>query len=179
MNLSANYFELFDLPVRFALDRVALDKAFRELQAQVHPDKFAHAAEADQRVSMQLATRVNEAYQALKVPLKRARYLLELAGVDVAVETNTAMPMDFLVEQMEWREAADEARRAGELHELEHLHHRLRGQLDERYAALGRLLDDNFQKNADHAAGEVRKLMFLEKLQQDIDEAIVELEDAL
>ena len=129
MNLSANYFELFDLPLRFVLDKAALDRAYRALQAEVHPDKFAHAAEAEQRVAMQRATRVNEAYQALKNPLKRARYLLELAGVDVAVETNTAMPMDFLVEQMEWREAADEARRAGELHELEHLHHRLRGQL--------------------------------------------------
>lgn len=179
MNLSSDFFELFGLPARFALDKAALDRAYRAVQAEVHPDKFAHAAEAEQRVAMQRATRVNEAYLALKNPLKRARYLLELSGVDVAVETNTAMPMDFLVEQMEWREAADEARRAGELHELEHLHQRLRSQLDERYAALGRLLDDNLQKNAEHAAGEVRKLMFLEKLQQDIDEAIVELEDAV
>jgi molecular chaperone HscB len=178
MNLSANHFELFDLPACFALDRAALDRAYRSVQAEVHPDKFAHAAEAEQRVAMQRATRVNEAYQALKNPLKRARYLLELAGVDVAVETNTAMPMDFLVEQMEWREAVDEARRAGELRELEHLHQRLRGQLDERYEALGRVLDDNLHKNAEHAASEVRKLMFLEKLQQDIDEAIVHLEDA-
>ena len=178
MNLSANHFELFGLPVRFALDRAALDRAFRSVQAEVHPDRFAHAGETEQRLAMQRATRVNEAYQALKAPLKRARYLLELSGVDVAVETNTAMPVDFLVEQMEWREAADEARRAGDLHELEQLHARLRGQLEERYAALGRLLDADLHRNAASAADEVRKLMFLEKLQQDIDEAIVALEDA-
>jgi molecular chaperone HscB len=179
MDFSSNHFELFGLPARFAVDRPTLDRAFRELQGEVHPDKFAHAGDAEQRVAMQWATQANEAYVTLKNPLKRARYLLELAGVDVAVETNTAMPPDFLIEQMEWREAVDEARKGGALHELEHLLQRLRGQLDERYAALGHMLDADLAGNAQAAAAEVRKLMFLEKLMQDIDEAIAEVEDAL
>jgi len=179
MDFSANHFELFGMPMRFALDKAALDRAFRELQGEVHPDKFAHAGDAEQRVAMQWATQANEAYVTLKSPLKRARYLLELAGIDVAVETNTAMPAEFLIEQMEWREAVDEARKGGNLHELEHLLQRLRGVLDERYAALRLMLDADTAGNASAAAGEVRKLMFLEKLLQDIDEAIAEVEDAL
>jgi molecular chaperone HscB len=202
MNLSANYFELFGLPVRFALDKVALDKAYRDLQAQVHPDRFANAEAAEQRVSMQKATRANEAYNALRKPLSRARYFLELHGVDLGTESNTAMPAEFLIEQMEWREAVEEARVGGDHHELEALHRRVSGELGGRYTALGVLLDaasgelpgdasrgdalrlshgDSLrsQKNRDDAALEVRKLMFLEKLLQDIDDAIAELDEKM
>lgn len=197
MNLSANYFELFGLPVRFALDKVALDKAYRDLQAQVHPDRFANADAAEQRVSMQKATRANEAYNALRKPLSRARYFLELHGVDLGTESNTAMPSEFLIEQMEWREAVEEARLGGDHHELEALHRRVGSELDGRYAALGALLDSpgseapgdpphmsqgdplRSQKNSNDAALEVRKLMFLEKLLQDIDDAIAELDEKM
>lgn len=181
MNLSANYFELFGLPVRFTLDRTALDKAYRDLQAQVHPDRFADAGAAEQRVSMQWATRANEAYNVLRNPLSRARYFLELHGVDLATESNTAMPTDFLVEQMEWREAVEEARQGGDHHELETLHQRLRGELDGRYSELAAILDlpEALQKNRDNAALEVRKLMFLGKLLQEIDDALAELDEKM
>jgi len=180
MNLSANFFELFGLPVRFALDKPALDKAYREVQAAVHPDRFAHAGAGEQRVSMQWATRANEAYNALRKPLPRATYLLGLHGVDLATESNTTMPADFLIEQMEWREAVADARQGKDHPELDALHQRLRDELDSRYAELGVLLDapDHLQKNLDDAASEVRKLMFLEKLLQEIDDAVAELEDA-
>lgn len=175
-----NHFELFSLPVRFTLDRAALDRAYHDQQGAVHPDRFAHAAPSEQRLAMQRATQVNEAYTTLKSPLKRARYLLEHAGVDLGIESNTAMPVDFLVEQMEWREAADEARRAGDLAELEGLHRRLREQIDHRFRDLAGILDDpqRLQENSANATSEVRKLMFLEKLLHDLDEAIAELEDA-
>lgn len=186
MNLSANYFELFGLPVRYAIDKLALDKAYRDLQSQVHPDRFANASGAEQRVSMQWATRANEAYKALSKPLSRATYLLELHGVDLATESNTAMPIDFLMAQMEWREAVEEARQGGDHHELEGLHHRLRGELDGQYAALGGMLDAagnedplELQKNHGNAAAEVRKLMFLEKLLHEIDDAITDLEERM
>jgi molecular chaperone HscB len=181
MNLLANYFDLFGLPVRFALDRVMLDKAYHDLQGRVHPDRFAAASEVDQRVSMQWATRANEAYNALRKPLSRARYFLELHGVDLATESNTAMPVDFLMAQMEWREAVEEAEHGNDHHELEALHHRLRAELESRYEALGLLLDaaSNLQKNRDDAASEVRKLMFLEKMLQEIDDAIADLEEKM
>lgn len=175
MDFSADHFTLFSLPRAFRLDAATLDRKYREIQAQVHPDKFAHAGDAERRLSLQWATRVNEAYQALKKPLPRAQYLLHLAGHDVGAENNTAMPADFLIEQMEWREAVSEARAAGEHHELERLHHRLKSGMSERYDEVGALLDD--AGDLEQAADRVRRLMFLEKLLFEIDDAIAALEE--
>src|SRR3982750_3420802 len=97
---SSNYFELFGLAPAFSLDTEALEKAYREIQSQVHPDRFANAGDAERRASLQWTTRVNEAYRTLKSPVQRASHILALRGVDVAFEPNTAMPSDFLMEQM-------------------------------------------------------------------------------
>ena len=175
MDLRSDHFALFGLSRGFRLDLSDLDSRYRDIQAQVHPDRFVHAGEAERRLSMQWATHANEAYQTLKKPLERARYLLNLAGHDVEAESNTAMPADFLMEQMEWREAVMEARIGRDHHELEHLHNRLRADIGGRYAELGELLDDA----ADHAGAtdRVRRLMFLEKLLHEIDDALASLED--
>ena len=125
MDFNADHFSLFNLPRTFRLDASLLDQRYREIQAQVHPDKFAHAGAAEQRLSLHWATRVNEAYQTLKRPLLRAQYLLKLAGNEIDAENNTAMPSDFLMEQMEWREAVVEAKQARDQGELEQLHHRV------------------------------------------------------
>ena len=109
MKLTDDDFTLFGLAPRHALDRAALDQRWRELQGEVHPDRFAAEGAAAQRVAMQWAVRVNEAYQRLKDPLRRAAYLCELRGVPVDAERNTAMPGAFLMQQMSWREALDEA----------------------------------------------------------------------
>jgi molecular chaperone HscB len=175
MDFSADHFAFFSLPRAFRIDAPALDRKYREVQAQVHPDKFAHAGEADRRLSLQWATRANEAYQTLKKPLSRAQYLLQLAGHDVGADNNTAMPADFLMAQMEWREAVAEARAAGEHHELEHLHHRLKTDMAGRYEELAVLFDDAHDPEA--AADRVRRLMFLEKLLHEIDDAIAALEE--
>jgi molecular chaperone HscB len=105
-----NHFALFNLPMQFELDRTQLDTAYREVQSRVHPDKFVQAGDAEKRVAMQWATQANEAYQTLKDPLKRATYLCNLNGVDLQTESNTSMPASFLMQQMEWREAFDDAR---------------------------------------------------------------------
>ena len=175
MDFKANHFALFGIKPAFRLDLSDLDSRYRDIQAQVHPDRFAHAGEAERRLSMQWATHANEAYQSLKKPLERAKYLLHLAGHDIQAESNTAMPADFLMEQMEWREAVMEARNGGDHHELEHLHNRLRGDINDRYDELGRLLDDA----GDHAQAtdRVRRLMFLEKLLYEIDDALASLEE--
>src|SRR3954466_7562593 len=122
---SSSHFELFGLTPRFQLDAVALERAYREIQARVHPDRYAHAGDAERRASLQWTTRVNEAYRALKNPVQRASHLLELQGVDVAFETNTAMPADFLMEQMELREALAHATGAKDLGALEVLQKRI------------------------------------------------------
>lgn len=175
MDLTADFFSLFDLPRAFRVNLSELDSRYREVQAQVHPDRFANAGEAERRLSMQWATRANEAYQTLKKPLERAKYLLHLAGHDIKAESNTAMPADFLIEQMEWREAVAEARGGRDHHELERLHNRLRADVGTRYDELGALLDD--ARDHDRATDRVRRLMFLEKLIHEIDDALASLED--
>ena len=175
MDLTADFFLFFQLPRLFRIDVPDLDLRYRAVQGQVHPDRFTHAGDAERRLSMQWATRANEAYQTLKKPLERAKYLLHLAGHDVQAESNTAMAPEFLMEQMEWREAVAEARGAREHHELERLHHRLRADIASRYDELGRLLDE--AADLAGAAEAVRRLMFLEKLLHEIDDALASLEE--
>lgn len=169
-DFTGDHFALFGIPRGFALDTALLEQRYRELQAKVHPDKHAHLADADKRRAMQWATQANEAYQTLKHPLPRARYLLHLAGHDPQVEDNTAMPADFLMEQMELREAVADAKveRNGEL--LEDLHDRLRRQLKAQHLALAEDID--LRKDFAAAADRVRQLMFQEKLLHDIDDAL-------
>ena len=175
MDFNADHFALFQQPRAFRLDVSLLDKRYLDVQARVHPDRFAHAGEAERRLSLQWATCVNEAYQTLKKPMARAKYLLMLAGHDLDDELNTAMPADFFMEQMEWREALAEARVAGNLSELEDMHRRIRQRMEASYVDIAVLLDD--ERNYSEAADRVRRLMFLEKLLSDIDEAIASLDD--
>lgn len=175
MDIRADHFSLFGLNRGFRLDLSDLDSRYRDIQAQVHPDRFAHAGDADRRISMQWATHANEAYQTLKKPLERAKYLLHLAGHDIQAENNTAMPAEFLMEQMEWREAVMDARNGGDHHELEHLHNRLRSDINSRYEEIGKLIDD--AADYTQATDLVRRLMFLEKLLHEIDDALASLEE--
>lgn len=175
IDLQQDFFALFGLPRRYRLDEAALEAAWHELQSQVHPDRHAHLPDAEKRRSMQWATRVNEGFRVLRKPLTRAQYLLELAGVDAGIETNTAMSPEFLMEQMEWREAVEEARDAAEIEDLEQLHQRLRQHAREVLGGLERALDDDGDYVA--AADTVRRLMFIEKLQHEIDDALEALED--
>jgi len=172
---SKNYFELFQLPQAFRLDLGLLDSHYLELQTRVHPDKSAHLSDAEKRASLQWATLANEAYQTLKRPLDRARYLLKIHGVETLEENNTAMPPEFLMEQIEWREEMQEAIVYKRHEALEKLAKRLKGETDTLFELLGVQLDDPSQHPA--AAVIVRQLAFLEKLGRDINDAIIALED--
>lgn len=171
MNLQDDDFTLFGVPARFAQDRAALDARWRQLQAQVHPDKFAAQGTAAQRVAMQWAVRVNEAYGRLKDPLARAQYLCELRGAAIDAEHNTAMPAAFLMQQMAWREALDDARTAAAAEAL-----------DEEVAAeerrllheVGQSLDE--RGDAAQAAACVRALMFVKRFRADVAKRLDALE---
>ena len=167
----SSHFELFGLPPAFAVDAAALDRAYREIQSRVHPDRFAHAGDAERRASMQWTTRVNEAYRILKSPLQRAKYLLELNGVDVGFETNTRMPADFLQRQLELRETLAGAQQP---EALDTLLAEVRGEQRLLVQGIAQLIDD--RKDYAAAAGEVRKLMFLDKLAAEIDTAYEKVE---
>ena len=174
-SLNDSHFELFNLPEQFALDTSALDHAYRTVQAQVHPDRFAAAGDAQKRIAMQWATRTNEAYQTLRDPLKRARYLLTLRGIDVGAENNTAMEPAFLMQQMEWRENIEDAANAKNIGALEALLDELREEERVRFTKLEALIDSG----SDQAAGEaVRQLMFIERVAHEIGTQIERLEHA-
>lgn len=173
-DFTQDFFALFGLAPSFKLDPMALETAYHDMQTRVHPDRFAHLPEADKRVSMQWATRINEAYRTLKNPLSRAHYYLHLKGVDSATDSNTAMPPEFLIEQMEWREAVAEAHTAEDLAELEKLLLRLKHQ----HAGVVDEIEHDLDRAHDYpaAAAALRRLMFVEKLQHDILDAIESLE---
>ncbi|RKP50446.1 Fe-S protein assembly co-chaperone HscB [Trinickia fusca] len=168
-----SHFDLFHLPARFSLDADALEQAYRTVQAQVHPDRFAAAGEAQKRIAMQWATRANEAYRTLRDPLKRATYLLSLHGIELGAHDNTAMESAFLMQQMEWRERVEDAAGAKNVSELEALHEELRDEERTRFAKLGALLDSGVHQAAAEA---VRQLMFIERVIADVDAQIEKLE---
>ena len=164
ISLQANDFELFDVPVRFAQERSQLDARWKTLQREAHPDRFAAEGAAAQRVAMQWSVRINEAYQRLKDPLKRAAYLCELQGAPVQAENNTAMPAAFLMQQMEWRESLDDTESPEGLEALlDEVSAEQRRVLQE----LARLLDE--VQDPLLAVGQVRALMFFERFMQEVN----------
>ena len=171
MNLQSNDFELFGVNQQFAQDRAALDARWKELQREAHPDKFAAQGDAAQRVAMQWSVRINEAYQRLKDPLKRAAYLCELAGAPINAHSNTAMPAPFLMQQMEWREELDDAHDDSALNTLrENVEAAQRELIHECAQRL------DVQHDYSAAVQSVRALMFIEKFAHDLDLAFDKLE---
>lgn len=172
-SLTDSHFALFGLPEQFAIETNALDEAYRTVQSQVHPDRFAAAGDAQKRIAMQWATRANEAYQTLRNPLRRATYLLHLRGIDVGAENNTAMEPAFLMQQMEWRESIEDAAAAKNVGALDALLADLRDEERARLDKLAALLDSGANQAASEA---VRQLMFIERVAADIDTQIERLE---
>lgn len=169
-----NHFELFELPQQFALDAGALEQAYRQAQSVIHPDRYAHAGETERRLAVQMSAQVNEAYRTLKSPVERARYLLSLQGHDAFDESDTHMPGEFLLAQMERREALGEARGAGDVEDLERLAH----EVSEECAALDLRIAEAIDVH--QAWGEARTLVrqrkFLDKLVADLHDAIAAVE---
>ncbi len=163
MKLDDDDFTLFGVPPQFGLDGGALDARWRELQSEVHPDRFAAQGNAAQRVAMQWAVRVNEAYRRLKDPLARAAYLCELRGVAIDAECNTAMPTAFLMQQMQWREELDEADSEVAIQAIDD---KVASREREILADVALRLDTNADNSG--AAALVRALMFVKRFRQDI-----------
>jgi molecular chaperone HscB len=167
IDFTRNHFELFGLPMRFRIDAQALQRAYRDLQRDVHPDRYAGGSDHEKRLALQASARVNEAYRTLKDPVTRAEYLLQLAGIDATAETDTRLPIDFLTRQLERREDADEARSA-------HDERALAAILDDVRRESGALLADMEDVLAgddrEPARMRVRELRFLAKLDDDLRE---------
>ena len=173
MNLQSTDFELFELATRFVQDPQLLDARWKDLQRQAHPDRFAAQGAAAQRVALQWSVRINEAYQRLRDPLRRAAYLCELHGAPVNAQNNTTMPMQFLQQQVGWREALDDAASAEALAQLEAEVRRSQAQ---GLLALERLLD--LEQDFPAAVAQVRGLMFFQRFLQDLHARAERMETA-
>jgi len=177
-DLSSTHFELFGLPQAFEVDRELLDSRFRELQKAVHPDRFASASDQERRISMQQATRINEGYETLKDPLRRGRYLLELGGYEFNDQHHTTSAPEFLMEQMELREALGEVRSSPD--PLDKLGV-IMGRIAADFAALAIELNDNLAAGAANnhavAAATLMKMQFFRKLDEEALELEAWLED--
>lgn len=174
MDFTQTHFALFGLPATYALDRERLDTAYRELQNTVHPDRFAAQSEAEQRVAMQWATRANEAYRTLKHPVDRGVYLLQLQGINAFDAHNTRMEPAFLMQQMEWREAIDDARGEKSVAALDALMDQLRISHRRIETQLVDLLDA--KQDFEGAREAVRQLRFMDKLIAEVGDVYEELE---
>lgn len=169
-DLGKNYFELFGLPVSFDLDPADLAARYRKLQHRFHPDRFASRPDQERRLSLQLAAHINEAFQTLKEPLTRARYLLRLRGVDTDEDTDTVMDPAFLTEQMEFREGLAEARTAADRDlRFARLAHDVRERLSARSEELRRCLSQDSAPTRQRARALVREMQFLTKLRKEIE----------
>ena len=173
-DLSRNYFELFGLLPGFHIDSEKLELSYRDIQSHVHPDRYAQAADNERRVSMQLSAHANEAYRTLKKPLNRARYLLQLRGVDALEESNTAMSSQFLMQQMDSREAIADAAASRNEAKLQKLDKELKQEVEILLNLLGMQLDHDQDDGA--AAESVRKLKFMEKLLLEVQDTFEVLE---
>ena len=174
IDFSRNYFDLFGLAPAFRFDGAALDQAFRQLQTEVHPDRFAGGSDAQRRLALQSSAHVNEAYSALKNPVRRAQYLLNLHGIDAVGETDTALPLEFLERQLERREQAADAQAAGDVRTLSSLLAQARAEGQALEDVLAQMIDGD--RAFAGARMRVRELTFLAKLAEDIDAMLVSIE---
>ncbi len=169
-NLSGfdDYFALFQLKPQFKIDRQALESAYLTVQQKVHPDMHAQASDSDKRVSMQLSALANSAYRTLMNPIQRGLYMCAKNGVDPQLETNTAMPAQFLMQQMEWREALDDVR--GQPSKLDDLYK----EVEQTRASLLKEVEAAIDGANDFelAAKHLRALLFIDKFSAELEDAI-------
>jgi molecular chaperone HscB len=171
MKLDSDDFTLFGLPRRFALDADALRQRWRDLQAEVHPDRFAVEGAAAQRMAMQWSVRVNEADHRLGDPLSRATYLCELAGHHLDPHDNQAMPPAFLVRQMQRHDALADAPSSAVVRTIDH---EVKEHMDSLREAVAIDLDERHDTAA--ALPKLREWMFLKRLRAEIERRLESLE---
>ena len=174
IDFSADYFSLFQLPRRYRIDADRLDREYRTLQGVIHPDRHAAGDDAGRRLALQASARVNEAYATLRDPAARGEYLLALNGIESLAETDTVMPPEFLMEQMERREAIAEARAGADHPALEQALAQIAREREALQSELAGALDDHAA--LDTAKTAVRKLRFLDRVKHEIDDALIEVE---
>lgn len=163
------YFELFQLPPAFDIDNETIEQTYRRLAARFHPDKFAAASSFEQKQAVMMAATLNDAYRTLISPIDRAAYLLKSQGIDADAPEHTGFAPEFLMQQMEWREALEDGRSAGNEAALLKLDKEIAAEQQNLFADLGRAFAS---QQAEEAGQLVRQGRFLNKLRQEIKAAL-------
>jgi molecular chaperone HscB len=165
-----NYFQLFNIEVSFDVDLNQLSQTYQTLQKTVHPDKFAHASSQEQLLAVQKSAEINDAYQTLKQPLKRAEYILILRGVDLPNEQHTFGDNSFLMRQMELREMLDEVRTANDIDvALESAQQEFTQEYQQHFNLLQLQINENNSAANALACDNLRKLKFFQKLNVEVE----------
>lgn len=175
--LSSNFFELFNVSVSFEIDLDLIQQRYRDLQKAVHPDKFVNATAQEKRLSMQQTSWINEALNTLKQPVDRASYLLKLKGVDINLENETTMDKEFLMEQIEMREALSIVNsKKDPLEELDRINNTIKNKTDAMAESFSRAYAEN---KLDDAKEWIRKMQFMKKAKNEVGELLADIEDKL
>ena len=176
MDFSSNFFDIFSIPVAWDIDINGLGIRYRALQQEFHPDRYATKTDAEQRLAVQSASLINQAFDTLKSPLKRAQYLLELNSVDVNQEGHITTDSGFLMQQIELREAlSGVSTKQDPWVELE----RLKEEIEKTYRQLQSEFQHFFTIDALNLAfNTVAKMQFFAKLLTEIEHLEDELDDA-
>ena len=178
--LSLNHFQLFKLPESFSIDIPQLTERYRDLQRVVHPDRYANASAQESRLAMQHTAQLNEAFQVLKQPLSRARYMLELQGVDFNDERDIQQDPMFLMEQMELREALEEIQTSSDpLVKITEIMQSIDSREKQLFEEIQSYLNSKTEQNQKAAKAVVHKLQFMQKLRQEADDKEASLMDIL
>lgn len=164
---SQDYFSLFQLPANFEVDLQQLAERFRQLQRDCHPDRYASGSAQDKRLAEQLSSRVNEAYQTLKSPVRRAHYLLSLQGVEIDPQQTIGNDPAFLMHQMSIREQLSALKHdSGAEQRLDHLRQEMDTLIDHQCEEFVQAWSADQLEQASKAA---IKMQFLDKLEQELD----------
>ncbi len=179
--LNRNFFALFELPLAYDIDLAQAQQRYIALQSKVHPDKFASASDTQKRIAMQLTSHINEALQTLKDPVLRASYLLKLKGLDINLETETTMDAVFLMQQLELRESMSDIRNhynsaTDALAALDRMGADVNKKIQAAMSNFSALLDSD---QLEEAREWVRKLQFLQKAKQEVNQLGIKIEDEL
>lgn len=175
--LTSNFFELFDVPVAYEVDIDLVQQRYRNLQKAVHPDKFVNASDQEKRISMQQTSWINEAFNTLRQPVELAIYLLKLKGVDLNLENETTMDAMFLMEQMEMREAVSEVRSKDDpLSELDNVAAEIKSKMKLMMEEFSNAYENEQLEDAKEL---IRKMQFMQKAKQEVDELSAKIEDEL
>lgn len=175
--LTSNFFEMFDVPVAYEVDLDKVGQRHRDLQKTVHPDKFVNGSDLEKRISMQKTSLINEAFNTLRQPVDRAIYLLKLKGVDLNLENETTMDADFLMEQIEMREALSDVRSKDDpLSELDDFSRQIKAKMKSMMDGFSSAYENG---KLDDAREWIRKMQFMQKAKKEVDELSAKIEDEL